>query len=94
MERVKKPIPEGETIGQVKGCCLAGNPDGETRLLATRGNWTPDPADGQRLPSFLSAWSWPVSSVSIPQGRPTPVALFVLLGTPIWHSTGLRALPN
>lgn len=58
--------------------------------------WEPDPcallwAVASQSPLCLVLASSPVS---IPQGRPTPVALFVLQGTPLSHHTGLRALPN
>lgn len=94
MERVRKPIPESETLGWVSEGCFAGNVGRETGHSLCVGTGPLCSAHRQWLPSVLSAWSWPVSPVSIPRGRPTPVALFVLQGTPISHHTGLRALPN
>lgn len=55
--------------------------------------WELDPCT-LRVGSGFPASSWPLSPVSIPRGRPTPVALFVLQGTPISHHKVLRALLN
>lgn len=93
-EKVRKPIPESETLGFHGEGCSAGNSFRETGHSPCVGTGPPHPACRQWLPSLLCAWSWPVSPVSIPQSRPTPVALFTLQGTPISHHTGLRALPN
>lgn len=59
---------------------LCWEPRQGNQLACTRGNWTPDSADGQWLPGFLWAWSWPVPSVSIPQGRPNTCAFICIAG--------------
>lgn len=94
MERVRKSIPESETLGWVSEGCSAGNSDRDTGRSLCVGTGPLCPAHSQSFPSLPSALSWPVSPVSIPRGRPTPVALFILQGTPISHHIGLRALPN